>query len=255
MKKLIMGLGMVMLVIVMTACGNDERNENVLRMGTSADFYPMQFIEIIDGNEVIVGFDIDIANYIADALGMELEISDMDFNTLITALRAGRVDMVLASMAPTEERLEVVDFSQVYYQSNPGMLLASANLSSLEDLNGLTMGVQTGSLQETIGNSLIEDGIALELLIMDRIPDLIQQLLAGRVDVIIVNELTAIGHINAHDGLYMIDIVPPTGLGSAIAFPQGSELTEQVNEILTQMEENGTMEALVEQWLSGVDLN
>jgi len=259
MKKLIMVLGMLMFMVVVVACGNDSSTDGVgggvLTMGTSADYYPFQFIEIIDGQEVIVGFDIDIANYIADALGMELEIVDMDFNTLITALRSERVDMVLASMSPTEERAEVVDFSNVYYQSNPGMVLASSNLTELDDLNGLTLGVQTGSLQEDVGNGLVEDGMDVDLLVMDRIPDLLNQLLAGRADAIIVNQLTAYGYADVHDGLYVVDVIPPVGLGAAIAFPQGSDLTEQVNEILAEMEENGTMEALVEQWLYGMDLD
>ena len=255
MKKLLM-LGLLAVsVFALMGCGNENNeNGNILRMGTSADYYPFQFIEIVDGQEVIKGFDIDLANYIADALGMELEITDMDFGTLITALRSDRVDMVLASMSPTEERAAVVDFSNVYYQSNPGWLLAIDNFTSLDELSGLTLGVQTGSLQEDIGNGLIEDGIDVELLVMDRVPDLIQQLLAGRAEAIIVNQLTALGAVQAHSGLYAIDIIPPVGLGAAIAFQQGSDLTAQVNEILAELEANGTMARLVEEWLSGIDL-
>ena len=257
MKKMMMLVGLMFMVLVVAGCddngGTGDGEMPILRMGTSADYYPFQFIEIVDGEDVIVGFDIDIANYIADALGMELVIYDMDFNTLITALRSDRVDMVLASMSPTEERAEVVDFSNVYYQSNPGLVLASSPLTSLEDLNGLTIGVQTGTLQEDIANGLIEDGMDIEPLVMDRIPDLVQQLLVGRVDAIIVNLLTAEGHAEAHEGLYVVDVIPPVALGAAIAFPQGSDLVEQVNEILAEMEENGTMAALVEQWLAGTD--
>ena len=253
MKKLMMLGLLVVSAFMLIGCGNDD-NEDVLRMGTSADYYPFQFIEIVDGQEVIKGFDIDLANYIADALGMELEITDMDFGTLITALRSDRVDMVLASMSPTEERAAVVDFSNVYYQSNPGWVLAVQNFTTLNDLSGLTLGVQTGSLQEDIGNGLIEDGIEIDLLVMDRVPDLIQQLLAGRAEAIIVNQLTALGAVQAHNGLYAIDIIPPVGLGAAIAFQQGSDLTAQVNEILAQLEADGTMARLVETWLTGMDL-
>jgi len=260
MKKMMTLVGFVFMVLVVVGCADNDSNSGagdtempILRMGTSADYYPFQFIEIVDGEEVIVGFDVDIAQYIADALGMELVIYDMDFNTLITALRSDRVDMVLASMSPTEERAEVVDFSNVYYQSNPGLVLASSPLTSLEELNGLTIGVQTGTLQEDIANGLIEDGMDIDPMVMDRIPDLVQQLLVGRVDAIIVNLLTAEGHAEAHDGLYVVDIIPPVALGAAIAFPQGSDLVEQVNEVLAEMEADGTMAALVEQWLAGTD--
>lgn len=266
MKKLVMGLGMLMLVVGMIGCGgnneSDESNENnennangVLTMGTSADYYPFQFIEVIDGEEVIAGFDVDIAHHIAKALEMELEIVDMEFNTLITALRSERVDMVLSSMSPTEDRAEVIDFSNVYYQSNEGLILASSPISELADLNGLTIGVQTGSVQEEIGNNLVEEGIDIDLLLMDSIPNLVQQLSAGRVDAIIVNQLTAKAYSNADEALYVADIIPTVELGTAVAFPQGSDLTEQVNAILAEMEADGTMEALFEQWLEGDDLN
>lgn len=248
MKKVMSLLVMLVTVVSLFGCSNEE-NENMLVMGTSADYYPFQFIEIIDGVDHIVGFDIDIANYIADYLGMELEIIDMDFGTLITALRSDRVDMVLASMSPTEERAQVVDFSNVYYQSNPGWILSSSNLQSMDELDGLTLGVQTGSLQYDIGNGLIEDGIDVDLLVMDRVPDLVQQLLAGRADAIIVNQLTAFGAQGVQDGLYAVDIIPPVGLGAAIAFQQGSDLTAQVNDILAHMEETGVMAELIARWL------
>lgn len=232
-----------------------DKSKGVLKMGTSADYYPFQFIEVIDGQEVIAGFDIDIAYHIAKALEMELEIVDMEFNTLITALRSERVDMVLSSISPTDDRAKVVDFSNVYYLSNEGLILASTPLSALADLNGLTIGVQTGSVQEEIGNGLVEEGIEIELLIMDSIPNLVQQLLAGRVDAIIVNQLTASAYSDANEELYEVDIIPTVELGTAIAFPQGSDLTEQVNAILAEMEADGTMEALFEQWLEEKDLD
>lgn len=262
MKKLVMGLCMLMLVVVMIGCGEDyesgesDVSKGVLTMGTSADYYPFQFIEVIDGKEVIAGFDIDIAQHIAKALEMELSIVDMEFNTLITALRTERVDMVLSGMSPTEERAEVVDFSNVYYVSNEGLILASSPLSELADLNGLTIGVQTGSVQEEIGNGLVEEGIDIDLLVMDSIPNLVQQLLAGRVDAMVVSQLTASSYSDANEQLYVADIIPTVGLGTAVAFPQGSELTEKVNAILAEMEADGTMEALFEQWLEeGEDLD
>lgn len=261
MKKVMMLVGLMLMVVVVVGCGdngngtsdNGDAETPILRMGTSADYQPFQFIEIIDGEEVIVGFDIDVAQHIADALGMELVIYDMNFDTLITALRSDRVDMVLASMTPTEERAEVVDFSNVYYQSNPGAVLSATNLVELEDLNGLTIGVQTGTLQEDIANDLIENGMDLELIVMDRIPDLVQQILVGRVDAVIVNILTAEGYAANHEGLYVVDIIPPVALGAAIAFPQGSDLVDQVNEILAEMEADGTMADLIQQWLAGAD--
>lgn len=260
MKKLIWVLSFMVALISVAGCGNPneitESDENtakpdgILVMGTSADSYPFQFIEVENGEELIVGFDIDIAKYIADALGYELEIVDMDFNTLITALRSGRVHMVLADMSPTDRRRKVVDFSDVYYQSNPGLILTSdrVTLDQIQDLSGRTIGVQTGSLQEEIGNDLIEDGIDVELLVMDRVPDLVQQLLTGRIDAVIVNLLTAQNYAQNHNNLMVVDLIENVELGAAIAFPQGSDLTAKVNEVLADMEEEGKMAELIKYW-------
>lgn len=183
MKKLVAALSLMVLVVGLVACGNDDNGngsddtgsavtDGVLVMGTSADYYPFQFIDLETGD--FAGFDIDLAHYIADALGYELEIVDMEFGSLITSLRNERVDMVLAGMSATDERREVVDFSNVYYQANNGTILTFAGtINSSDDLAGLTIGVQTGSIQQQIGEALIEDGYDIELVIMDRIPELV----------------------------------------------------------------------------------
>ncbi|MFP3488402.1 transporter substrate-binding domain-containing protein, partial [Staphylococcus sp. SIMBA_130] len=127
MKKnwliVIVGLFMVM---GLAACGSSNgdasqddgaNSEKTLVMGTSADYPPFEYIDSAQGEEII-GFDVDIANYIADELGYNVEIKDMDFSGLITALSSERVDFVLAGMTPTEERKENVDFSDIYYSAN-----------------------------------------------------------------------------------------------------------------------------------------
>ena len=256
MKKFINVLGLVMVLIALVACGNSDQSNAgedlpILTMGTSADYYPFQFIDL--ETEEIVGFDIDVARYIATELGYELSVEDMDFDSLIPALRTGRLDMVLASMSATEQRRELVDFSDIYHKSNPAMILTTneVSLESIEDLAGLMIGVQTGSIQADIAVELINDGIEFETFIMDRIPDLIQQLITGRVDAIIIDKAPATGHMKNNENFVLIDIIEDAEPGVAIALPQGSELTAQINEVLAQMQESGKIEELVEQWLTG----
>jgi len=256
MKRFINVLGLVVVLMVLVACGSSEQGDadevlSVLTMGTSADFYPFQFIDL--ETEEIVGFDVDVARHIATELGYELLVEDMNFDSLIPALRTGRFDMVLASMNATEQRRELVDFSDVYHQSSPAMVLTTRDVSleSVEDLTGLIIGVQTGSTQSDIAEGLIYDGIAFETLIMDRIPDLVQQLITGRVDAIILDDAPAAGHVRNNENLVLADIIEDAEPGIAIALPQGSELTAQINEILADMLENGKMDELVEQWLTG----
>ena len=85
-----------------------------LVIGMSADYAPYEFHKVIDGKDEIVGFDVDIANEIAKSLGVELEITEMDFGMLIAALQTGKIDMIVSGMSPNDERRENVDFSDIY---------------------------------------------------------------------------------------------------------------------------------------------
>ncbi len=110
-------------------------------VGMSADYAPYEFHYIDEnGKDVIGGFDVDIANEIANAIGVELVIQEMDFDALVAALPAGKIDLVVSGMNPTEERAKVVDFSEIYYNSQHGILVRSEDVdkyktfADLEDL-------------------------------------------------------------------------------------------------------------------------
>jgi polar amino acid transport system substrate-binding protein len=167
--------------------------ETTLVMGTSADYPPYESVDLATGE--IIGFDIDIAKYITEELGYGLQIEDMDFNALIPAMESGRVDFVLAGMTPTEERKENVDFSDVYYEAtNLIVSKESANLSSLEDLEGLKVGVQLGSIQEEEADELAEE-YGFEVVKLNRIPEIMQELQAGRIDAVLMEDTVAEGHL------------------------------------------------------------
>lgn len=235
---------------VATGCNQSETEKPVLRMGTSADYKPFQFIDTAISDDII-GFDIDIAQYIADELGYELEVIDMDFNTLTTALRSERVDMVLAGMTPTPQRREEVDFTDIYYSAQSVLMtLEGVEINQLEDLNGLNIGVQTGSIQEDAGVALQESGIDVQLTSMDRMPELVQQLIIGRVDAVIIEDMVTPLYLENDENLQLIDILEQTHEGSAVAIRYDSELKDQINEILQQMSENGELERLSEKWFN-----
>ena len=126
------------------------KKDGKLVVGTSADYPPYEFHATVDGNDKIVGFDMDIAQEVADDLGVKLEIKDMDFDGLLVALQANKVDMVFAGMTPTEERKENADFSDIYYEATHRFILRSgeeASVKSFDDLKGKKIGVQKGSIQ------------------------------------------------------------------------------------------------------------
>ncbi len=217
-----------------------------LVMGTSADYPPYESIDLSTGE--IVGFDVDIAKYITEELGYNLEVVDMDFTGLIPALQSGRVDFVLAGMTPDDERRENVDFSDMYYDAtNLIVTKDDANISSLEDLNGLKVGVQLGSIQEADAETLAED-VGFEVVKLNRIPEIMQELLAGRIDAILMEDTVAEGHMNAQPQLVSFEVPSEEELGSAIAFPKESELVEPFNEKLNEMIESGKMDELIIEW-------
>ncbi len=246
-KKIVLfALLSVLLVGLLAACGSND--DNVLVMGTSADYPPYEFVDTAVSDEII-GFDIDIANYIADKLGFELKIEDMDFNGLVPSLTNNRVDFVLAGMTPTPERQENVDFSDIYYVAQQTIVTKQdSGITSLDDLAGKTLGVQLGSIQVGLANDIAEEVGDIEITELNRINDLIQELKSNRIDAAIIEDTVGEGHIAVNPELTSFIIEDESEAGSAIAFPKDSELRDQFNEILQEMFENGKMDELVMKW-------
>ena len=94
---------------------DSETEKDTLVLGTSADYAPYEFHKIVDGKDTIMGADIQLAQRIADDMGKELVIKDMEFGNLITELNNGTIDMIIAGLTPDEERAKQVDFSDIYY--------------------------------------------------------------------------------------------------------------------------------------------
>lgn len=232
-----------------TACASsgtgDAGDDKTLVMATSADYPPYEYIDSSSGSQDIVGFDVDIAQAIADELGYELEINNIDFNGLIPSLQANRADFVMAGMTPTEERKQNVDFSQVYYEAkNTIVTLEGTDLTTPESLDGKTVGVQLGSTQEQAAKEI--EGANIKSL--NRINEMIQELKAGRVDALIVEDTVAAGYAASNPELEF-NVIPNTGdAGSAIAFPKDSPLREEFEPVLQEMIDSGEIDELVIKW-------
>ncbi len=256
MKKVI-GLFLIMVLAVglLAACG-EAKDENagdkkVLVMATSADYAPFEYIES-DKSDEIIGFDVDLAKAITGKLGYEMEIKDMDFGGLIQSLKSGQADFVLAGMTPTEKRKKNVDFSDIYYTAQHMVISKKENgIETLEDLEGKTVGVQLGSIQEGKADE-INETVAITVENRNRIPELIQELKAGRFDAIIIEDTVAKGYLDKEADLTSFTISDdPEEAGSAIAFPKDSELTEKFNNELKKMKENGELQELIVKWFGG----
>ncbi|MFA1642754.1 transporter substrate-binding domain-containing protein [Chryseomicrobium aureum] len=255
MKKILTGIALL-LVLFLAACGSTEEGATSsegsseettkLVMGTSADFPPF---ESVDASGEIIGFDIDLANAIAEELGVELEVRDMKFDGLIGALQSDRIDFVMSGMSATDERKENVDFSTEYHRSGEMFLsLKDAGIESIEDLEGKTLGVQLGTIQEQ-GARKIQEEYGFEIKPIDSSSIMIQELLSNRVDAIYIDKAVGVGYQKEQD-LAGFDDPTSASPGMAAAFPKGSELVEDVNAALATLEENGTLQELKDKWLS-----
>lgn len=253
-KILSVALTCVLSIGLLTACGTGDNEEAeqapseedkvTLVMGTSADYPPFEYIDTAAGSDVI-GFDIDIADYIADYLGFEYTIENMDFNGLVEAVRSSRVDFVLSGMTPTDERRENVDFSDIYYEGNQMIVtLKDSGLETLEDLNGKKVGVQLGSIQaeeaEGIEGAIVEQ--------RDKIPQLVQELRNKQIDAIVLEDTVADGFLKRQEELTGFMMPASDEAGYAIAFPKDSQLTDGFNEAIAKMQEDGTLDELILKW-------
>ncbi|MBD1842516.1 ABC transporter substrate-binding protein/permease [Cyanobacteria bacterium FACHB-63] len=222
-----------------------------LTMLTSPDYPPYEFYETKDGDRRIVGFDVDIANYIAKELRFKLKIAESDFNGLIPALQANRVDFVMAGMTPTPERQKNVDFSVIYYQAQDTIVSPKGStITKTADLSGKRVGVQLGTIQETNAKKIAEKVSGIQLKQLNRVPEIIQELKAQRIDAAIIEDTIAKGFISANPDLQFTSIPPEGPSGSAIAFPKGSPLVEPFSRVLQQMKDKGEVNRLAAKWFS-----
>ncbi|MGJ9459459.1 transporter substrate-binding domain-containing protein [Oceanobacillus sp. CF4.6] len=248
-----------LLIILLAACGGsnetdtdsnadsgESEEKQVLTMATSADFPPFESRDT-EGN--FEGFDIELSQLIAEELGYELEIEDMSFDGLIGALQAERVDMVMAGMSATEKRKENVDFSSEYNRSGEMFVTkAEEPIEALEDLEGKKVGVQLGTIQEEGADQLSEE-YGFEVKKVDDAGIMVQEMNSNRIDVMYLDKEVAKGYIEKQ-GFVGFDDPTTVSPGMAIAFPKGSELVEEVNAALEEIESSGKLDELKEKWLT-----
>ncbi|XJS09901.1 transporter substrate-binding domain-containing protein [Aerococcaceae bacterium WGS1372] len=220
-----------------------------LVMGTSADFPPFEWV-VLDGSEAnIIGIDVDIAQLIAEEIGVELVIEDTSFDGLIPSVSSGRVDMVLAGVTYSDERAKQVDFSDVYYETNSKFVVSlgeEGNYSELEDFADLKIGVQKGTIQESTLQEVLPEA---ELVSMNKNGDLIEALKAKRVDAVLMDGIVVEEFVNLNsDSIALLDEikVEENSEGFAVVTAKDNvELMEVINKVIADTIESGAIEEIV----------
>lgn len=245
-KILVCGLAGI-LTLGLVGCGakeEDKKDTNKLVIGTSADYPPYEFL---DSKNNIVGFDIMIAEEIAKDMGYELEVKNMEFDSLVAGVQSGKIDFAISGMTPTEERKESVDFSDIYYVAEHGIIVRNEDkdtYKTLDDLAGKKVGVQKGSIQVDLAKDNIKD---VELKELGKVTDLMLELQNKKVDAIVVELPVAKLNVEKNKDLSLMDLsLKDENGGSAVAVKKGNtELVEKINKTLNKLMEEKKVDEFI----------
>ncbi len=255
-KILAVVLVAAMAVLGFAACVADDGNasganlENKLVMATNAEFPPYEFYD----GDVVVGIDAEIAAAIAEKLGMELEIVDTAFDSIIPAVVAGKYDMGMAGMTVTEERLEEVNFSDSYATGVQVVIVKEdSEITSVDDLFGdknYTIGVQTGTTGDLYSTWDIEDEGLGSVSRFNKGADAVEALKIGKVDCVIIDNEPAKAFVADSEGLKILDSAYAEEQYAIAVSKDAPELLEKINTALKELTEDGTVQTIVDKYIS-----
>lgn len=221
----------------------------VLTVATSPDFAPYEFYALDEeGTPTLAGFDMDLAKYIADYLGLELEVIPMDFDGTIMELAAGKVDLGMAGYSPDPERADKMDFSTVYITGGQSFVCLQSNkdqFTSLEDTNkaDYTIGAQVGSIQAGLAKENSPDADIIELA---KVTDIIAELLTGKMDGAYIETMVAEAYAKNYPDLCVVLDVPYDAEGSVVGVNKGNTgLLEGVNAAIEACQSSGEFDGYV----------
>lgn len=262
MKKVLSLVCVASIVVGLVGCGSNKSDKNALEaikekktlvVGTAPDFPPFEFLKAEDGKTKIVGADIDLGQEIADSLGVKLEVKSFEFDALIAALQAGKVDVLITGMTPTEKRKQAVDFSDIYYKSKNSLLVRedfNKEIKSSDDLAKYKVGVQKGSVQE----AYVKETLKLkDTYSIANVLNLITDMKNGHTDVIMVSDVVAKITAKQLKGIKVIEDVNLKGDGSeessAIAIKKGNNkaLIEQINKVIKESIDSGKYQKMLDE--------
>ena len=280
MKKFLTLLLALAMTLSLAACGSDSTEETeeetvdytamsdddlkaaittvtdgTLTVATSPDFAPYEFYALAaNGDPQLAGFDMDLAQYIADYLGLELEVIPMDFDGTIMELQNKNVDLGMAGYSPDPKRADSMDFSDVYITGGQSFVCLESNkdqFTSLEDANNpdYQIGAQVGSIQADLAHENTPDADVIEL---TKVPDIIAELVTGKLDGAFIETMVAESYATQYPELCLALEVPYDAEGSVVGVSKGNAaLLEGVNRAISAAKEDGSFDQYV---VNAVDL-
>ena len=259
MKKLLVVLLALALVFAMAACGGGEEpaadgefttaTEGVLIMATNAAFPPYEFYE----GDKIVGIDAEVAEAIAEKLGLTLQIEDMAFDSIIAAVQSGKVDMGMAGMTVTEERLESINFTDSYATGVQVVIVPDdSEIASVDDLfeGGHTIGVQASTTGDLYCTWDLEDEGLATVERYNNGADAVQALVTGKVDCVVIDNEPAKSYVEANDGLQILETEYAVEDYAICISKDNEPLLNAINNALNELIADGTVQSIVDKYIA-----
>lgn len=262
MKKMLCLILAILMVVSLAACSGttQKKDNNVLIMGTSADYAPFEFMYAdANGDMQYAGIDVSVGKYIANHAGKTLQIENMSFDYLLTAMSKGDYDFVIAAMEDTEDRRLAADFSDPYYTDIPPMILVRAAdadaYQTLADFEGKTVGAQAATTKADI---VTNDMPGANLTTLTLVTDLVNELVYNKLDAIVLDGAVAMEYAEANSDLVVAAASDELGVAApycvAVAKGDPKNLLPTINAAIAKMTEENAVPKFIEEAdaLSGV---
>ena len=225
------------------------KQKGKLVVATSPDYAPFEFQALVDGKNQVVGADIDMAQAIADELGVKLEISSMSFDNVLTSLQTGKADLAVAGISATDERKEVFDFSIPYYENKISFLVRKADVEKYKDLTSLES-ANIAAQKGTVPESMVKEQLPkAQLTSLTNMGEAVNELQAGKVDAVHMDEPVALSYAakNADLAVATVSLKMKDGEANAVALRKNSaDLKEVVDKVIQKLKDDGTYQKYLE---------
>lgn len=251
MKKKVLSLLLAAACVVsLAACGGSGEDKKdgaeekeTLVMATNAEFPPYEYYE----GDSVVGIDIDIAAAIAEELGMELKVEDMDFDSIIPAITSGKADFGAAGMTVTEDRLASVNFTDTYAKATQVIIVKEdSDIKGPDDLVGKKIGVQLGTTGDLYSGD-IEDATVEQY---KKGFEAVQAVSQGKIDAVVIDGEPAKEFVADAEGLKILDEAFTEEEYAIAVAKDNEELTEKINDALASLKESGKLDEIVAKYIS-----
>lgn len=250
-KILAVVLAMMFVVACFAGCSAKDEPKETLVMATNASFPPYEYK---DGDN-FAGIDVEVAEKIAEKLGMELEIQDVEFGSIIGGVQTGKFDMGMAGITVTDERKESVNFTTTYAKAKQVVIVKEdSSIATLDDLKGdgsMKFGVQQDTTGDIYASDTIENGGYGEdnVIRYKTGNDAVQALVNGKIDAVIIDNEPAKSFVAANSGLKILDGAWVEEEYAIAVSKENAELLDKINNALEELKNDGTIQTIVDKYI------